>query len=209
MGTPVNIHRNGSSESHNRERVMKLATVTVRGISPYSQSKYHRTPKLEKESHADYENRTWRERMHYDSNGIIFIPGMQFKRALDGAAGFLGMKIPGRGSSMFKKHLIAGVMVLENMTLGIHKDEVQGETLLVSSNGRKGGGSSVEKTFGRIPEGWRGEITFHVFDDTVTKEVFEKHITEAGKFIGIGRFRPENGGYYGRFAVESITWEDC
>jgi hypothetical protein len=31
-------------------------------------------------------------------------------------------------------------------------------------------------------------------------------LEEAGKFIGLGRFRPQNGGFYGRFAVAKVVW---
>lgn len=187
---------------------MKVATVTLRSAGPYSQSKYYKVPKLEKETPGDYEIRTWRERMHYDDKGIVFIPGIQFKRALDGAAGFLDLKIPGKGNTKYKKHIVAGVMVFDNLSVGIHKDEIHGETLLVSAQGRKGGGGpSVEKTF-CIIESWSGKLPFYIFDDTVTKSVFEQHLVEAGKFNGLGRFRPQNGGFYGRFIVDKVEWSE-
>jgi hypothetical protein len=47
-----------------------------------------------------------------------------------------------------------------------------------------------------------------IFDDTITKEVFERHLTEAGRFVGIGRFRPENGGIYGRFTAGPFSWSE-
>ena len=40
--------------------------------------------------------------------------------------------------------------------------------------------------------------------ETITLSVFRKHLEEAGKFIGIGRFRPRNNGFYGRFEVKEI-----
>jgi hypothetical protein len=43
-------------------------------------------------------------------------------------------------------------------------------------------------------------------DETVTPPVFEEHLREAGSFVGVGRFRPRQGGYYGRFVVERVTW---
>jgi hypothetical protein len=47
-----------------------------------------------------------------------------------------------------------------------------------------------------------------LFDDKVPEDVFEIHLHDTGQYIGIGRFRPERGGYYGRFAVVSIKWEE-
>jgi hypothetical protein len=45
-----------------------------------------------------------------------------------------------------------------------------------------------------------------VLDETVTEEVFRNVLEQAGAFIGIGRFRPRNNGFYGRFKVEAIAW---
>ena len=53
------------------------------------------------------------------------------------------------------------------------------------------------------------EVSYYILDDTITEPVFEQVIHESGNFIGIGRFRPENGGYYGRYVVDSITWQEA
>lgn len=186
---------------------MRVAEVSFTGISPYSPRKHITAPKLEKESPDAYERRTWREGMHYDKDGMVFIPPMQLKLSVDNAANFLGAKIPGRGNSMYKKHFVAGVMVFDPIPLGIHKDDVPPNELFVPSDGRKGGSSRVTKLFPLIND-WGGTASFYIFDDTITKSVFEEHIREAGKFIGIGTFRPQNGGYYGRFRVDDVKWMD-
>jgi len=54
---------------------------------------------------------------------------------------------------------------------------------------------------------WNGDVEYYVLDETITPDVFEKHLQEAGNFIGIGRFRPENGGFYGRYKVNKISWK--
>ena len=51
---------------------------------------------------------------------------------------------------------------------------------------------------------WCAELRIEILDDIINDDVFERVITEAGKFVGLGVFRPESGGYYGRFSVESI-----
>lgn len=182
---------------------MKTIIATLESVSPYSQSKYHGTEKLSKESSSDYEKRTWRERLHVNANGNVFIPPMAFKNCLSEVAKFLGIQIPGKGKSTYTKHFEAGVLVTDALVLDVKKDDVPGEWLFVPADGVRGSGKRVEKCFPVI-NSWKGEVTFHILDDTITTEVFEQHLKEAGNFIGIGRFRPRNNGFYGRFAVKKI-----
>lgn len=186
---------------------MKTCTASLRSVSPYSQSKsYQRfVPLLDKEGKDDYEKRTWREKTHVDATGQIVIPGMAFKMALDDSAKRYSMTIPGKGKATYTKHFVAGVLVLDNVPLGIAKDDVEGEWVFVNSDGVRGSGKRVWRCFPVIRE-WAADVTFYVGDDTVTKEVFEHYLTEAGKFVGIGRFAPRNGGFYGRFEVGKVKW---
>lgn len=186
---------------------MKTAICSLTSQGPYSQSKFINTPKLPKESAIDYEARTWRERMHYDDDGQVFIPPMQFSNNIKEAAKYLSIAIPGEGKARYTKHFEAGVLVTDKMYIGQHKDDIKNESLLVPSDGKRGGGKRVIKTFPLILE-WKGDITYHIFDDKITEEVFSRILEEAGLLIGIGRFRPKNWGYYGRFIVDNIIWND-
>jgi hypothetical protein len=98
-------------------------------------------------------------------------------------------------------------MVLDGLPLPITKDKVPGEWLFVPADGRRGSGKRVSKCFPLV-QSWSGEVTFHVLDNMITQPVFETHLREAGNFIGIGRFRPRNNGYYGRFKVNSVKWAE-
>lgn len=184
---------------------MKTAIATLRGISPYSQSAFHDSPRLEKERPDDYEFRTWANRCHTTENDDIFIPPMCFKKALETSARFLGEQIKGRGKSTYTKHFKAGVLVTDALVLPNKKATVEGEVFFVPADGKAGGGSRVKRKFPVIRE-WAGDVTFYILDETITEDVFERHLKEAGSFIGIGRFRPEMGGFYGRFAVDSVSW---
>jgi len=184
---------------------MKTIVATLESVSPYSQGKYHGTEKLPKETSSDYEKRTWPERLHINKSGNVFIPPMAFKNCLSEVAKFLSIQIPGKGKSTYTKHFEAGVIVTEALELQIKKDDVPGEWLFVPSDGVRGSGKRVEKCFPVI-NNWGGDVTFHILDDTITLEVFEQHLREAGNFIGIGRFRPRNNGFYGRFAVTKIKF---
>lgn len=184
---------------------MKIATAKLIGTAPYSASKPIQVEKLPKESAKDFEERTWRERLHTDENGQVYIPPTAFKNALGEAAKYLSMQRPGKGKATYTKHFEAGVIVTEPGYLGVHKDEVPGEWIFVPSDGQRGGGKRVWKCFPRIDK-WETEVKFYILDETITEEVFAKHLTEMGQFIGLGRFRPRNNGYYGRFMVSSIRW---
>lgn len=186
---------------------MRIATAALRSVAPYSQSRFHDTPKLEKEAADDYEMRTWRERLSTTDDGRVFIPPMAFKKSLETAARFLSMQIKGRGKATYTKHFKAGVLVTDGLVLPIQAEEVPGEVFFVPADGKAGGGKRVKRKFPVIRE-WSGEVTYYILDDTITPDVFEAHLKEAGNFIGVGRFRPENGGFYGRYAVDAVSWSE-
>jgi hypothetical protein len=186
---------------------MKSAIVTIRGVSPYSQSKAHEEPKLPKELHDDYEKRTWRSRMHVTPSGYVLLPASALANAIKEAAKYLSIPVPGAGKATFTKHFDAGVMVLDGIVLAAKATEVPSDRLFVPSDGRPGGGKRVWKWFPRIDE-WGGTFTALVVDDIIVQDVFKTVMTATGQIIGLGRFRPRNRGFYGRFEVESIVWRN-
>ena len=191
---------------------MKVAVAHLEGITPYSQSRYYdphalaRPTGTKTESAKDVEARTWRERCHIGSDGFVFIPPMAFKNCLSEIAGYLGVQIPGKGKSTYTKHFEAGVMVIDGVPLPVKKDDVQGEWIFVPASGKRGDGRRVLKCF-PVFHSWSGAVTFHILDDVISPAVFEQHLKDAGNFIGIGRFRPRKNGYYGRFKVTRIDWQ--
>lgn len=193
---------------------MQNVTFTITGVSPYSQSKLISTPKLGKETAKDHEARCWRDRMHVDDKGYAYIPPMAVKNALAEMAKFLGMQIPGKGKATYTKHFEAGVMCFEPITLHdatgapIKVKEVKGEWLFVPASGRRGDGKRVEKCFPVVDAGWNGAVSLVILDEMITPEVLEIHLRSMGRFIGLGRFRPRNNGFYGRFEVSDITWSE-
>jgi hypothetical protein len=177
--------------------------------APYSQSRQHREPKKNQETDDVYEERTWREHCTVNDDGIICIPAMAFKKALDRAATVLGMKIPGRGKNTYAKHFMAGVLCENNVPIGIKQKDVRPEAINASSTGDPSGkGKRVLRIYPTIPK-WSAEAHFLVLDDIITQEIFRRHLVQAGQFVGVGRFRAERGGTYGRFMVDGdLKWEE-
>lgn len=186
----------------------KIVTVDLESLAPYSQSRMHDVPRLDKETYDAHEQRTWREKCTALEDGTLVIPAMAFKQALDSVAKRLGDKIPGKGKQTYTKHFMGGVSCLEDAVLdGWNKETVPSVTINANSNGVRGSGKRVKRTFPQIPK-WSATATFAITDDTVTPSVFERHLIEAGRFIGIGRFRPENGGLNGKFFPKKFSYQD-
>ena len=186
---------------------MKTATCKIHSLSPYSQSKFIQSERDDKESAGDFEKRCWRERCHRTASGQVFIPPMAFKNCIAEAARYLSVKIPGKRNNTYTKHFEAGVLVMDGPDLGVKVEDIEGEWLFVNADGKRGSGTRVMRCYPVIRE-WEAEVLFYIIDDTVTEEVFNYHLRNAGSFIGIGRFRPRNNGYYGRFEIDSITWDE-
>lgn len=186
---------------------MRTAVATLESISPYSQSRMHAQPKEDKEGADEYEKRTWIYHCHVNKDNRIFIPPMCFKRAIERAASMLGMKIKGKGQATYTKHFLAGILVTDGLVLPYSfPDQIEGETFFMNADGKRGSGKRVPRTYPVFRE-WKGDVTFYILDETITESIFEKHLQESGNFCGIGRFRPEVGGFYGRYKVNKVQWK--
>lgn len=185
---------------------MLKVDFTIVGISPYSQSKVIEEPKKTGETPDAYEERTWPLHMHTDAEGNCYIPGGSIKACLSECAKFLSESVPGKGKATYTKHFDAGVLVLDHLSLGIKAKDVKPVRLHLNADGKKGGGKRVWRKYPEIPE-WRASGSLYVIDPVLADkpEVVEKYLKHAGSFIGLGRFRPRNGGTNGRFKLESFS----
>jgi hypothetical protein len=185
---------------------MKTVIAHITGVSPYSQSGVIQSSKNTGEGHDDFEQRTWRERLHVDNDGVVFIPPMAIKNMLSDCARFLSESVPGKGKSTYTKNFDAGVMVVTPASIGVKAKDVIGERLFVPSDGKKGGGTRVWKTFPVIPK-WEADIEIILLDPLLIDKPLKvkEYLEHSGKFIGLGRFRPRNGGFYGRFEVTDFA----
>src|SRR5262249_52352527 len=139
------------------EQSMTAITATFRiiGISPYSQSRPHLEEKEPNEGHDDYRKRTWRAHLHVNKDGDVYIPPSSIKNCISEAAKFLSITVPGKGRSTYTKHIEAGTACVRPVALGIKADDVESETLFLPSDGKRGSGTRVWKTYPCIHE-WKG-----------------------------------------------------
>lgn len=190
--------------------------VILKGTGAYSQSKFFTSTKKDGESSNDFEARCWREKAHANADGFIVLPVFCLKNALDTAASYLSHPVPGGGGKRtFAKLFRSAVRVQTtspvimvngksaSSALGSRKQhvkDVKGEWINANSDGRRGSGKRVPRCFPMV-ENWSVEFEFTVMDARITEKIFLEHLAAAGVYIGIGRFRPENGGCHGCFEV--------
>jgi hypothetical protein len=187
---------------------MLRAIATIVGVSPLSFSAPIQSVRNTGEAHDAFEERTWRERLHVDNDGTVFIPPSAIKNCVSEVAKYLGEAVPGKRGSTYTKHFEAGVLVTQPVSLGIAADSVPGERLFVPADGKRGGTKRVWKTFPVIKQ-WSGQVEIFLLDPILIDkpEKVHEYLSHAGKFIGLGRFRPRNNGYYGRFDVKTFKTE--
>ena len=175
------------------------------GASPLGFSAPVASTKERGENHDAFEERTWRERMHMDDDGKVFLVPMSIKNCLVEVCKYLGETIPGKGKATWTKHYEGGLMIPKPLQLGVKAKDVPGLKLFVPSSGIRGGGSRVWKTF-PVLQKWSTDVEALLFDRLLidNTDKFQEFLEHAGQFIGLGFFRPRNNGYYGRFTVENF-----
>jgi hypothetical protein len=184
---------------------MYRVIVTIKGIAPLSCSKPHTTPKLDGESHDEYDKRTWREKANYD-DGIVFVPAMAFKMGMDKAASRLSIPDPDNKRASLTKYFVSDVICERNLSIGVHKDDMPSITISANVDGVRGSGKRVPRTFPQVQE-WGGETSFLVMNEKIKPEQFRQVLDVTAMSIGVGQFRAEKGGLNGRFEIVSMKIE--
>lgn len=185
---------------------MYRAHVMIKGIAPLSQSRMHGTPFVDGESHEDYDQRTWREKCNFDETGVVYVPAMALKQAMDAAAKRLSIPDPDNKRANFTKYFASDVICEQHLSIGIHKNDMAGITISANVDGVRGSGKRVPRRFPQTPE-WKGSTTFLVMEEKIKPDIFERVLACAGRSIGVGQFRPERGGLNGRFEVVNVKYE--
>ena len=180
---------------------MKLFVAELRSLTPYAQGKYHEEPKLAQELHDAYKQRTALEQLH-TAAGEVYIPPKAFHLCLSSTASYTGDQIPGKGKERYTKHYDRGVICSEPVMLGVKADTVRIERIFTELNPQRPG--SRGWVYFPVIDQWAGELQIMAVDDIFTPAVIERHLRIGGLITGIGVWRPERKGSWGKFQVVSL-----
>ena len=181
---------------------MKKYKVEITGITPLLQNKpaeYGFDEQwVEKKASTDWEKEAL-TKLYVNSDGIIYQPATHIDRALIEAG--KKIKVKGQGKATYSKLFGSMVSVEEfEMTHKIQDYEIYKSLVVIPST--KGRVMRYRPMF----KEWSFE--FHInSEDEISSDVIKEALEIAGKYVGIGDWRPEKKGKFGKFQV--TEFKEC
>lgn len=178
---------------------MKKVKVEITGITALLQNKPEEygfdNQWVEKTATTDYEKEALKK-LYINLKGIIYQPGCHIEAALIEAG--KKIKVKGQGKATYSKLFGSMVSVCqEDVPHLIPKYEIFKKLVVIPS------------TKGRVmryrPMFRKWKLQFYIeFEEEIPKEVIKEGLEIAGKFVGIGDWRPQKKGKFGKFQVTSF-----
>ncbi len=190
---------------------MKEFKVTIKGLSPYMQHRMDdlkleqweklRNPVMERPEVSQEDATRAEYHCYRNKDGKCYIPSDQIRGALINAGSYLKAKVGGRSKSM--KVIVAATFIPTPNEILLPDYDAIDKRSAVNRN-VKARVITVRPKW----TNWKITFTLQIHEDTITKETITQLLEYAGKYVGIGSFRPTNNGMFGRFEMiymEEIT----
>jgi len=174
----------------------KEVRVKIRGTCDYLQ---HRRP-LEEEDDSKRSgeidhSKDWETAVYLDPEIGCFIPSKQLRASIVRSA--VNFKISGKGGRKTFKDLINATIEVEpdKIPLGKEKpDYVHEEWVRIQRN-------QILRRRPAYKKGWEVEFTLLILDEQMPAERLKEILEYAGRFVGVGDWRP----HFGRYEI--ISWD--
>jgi hypothetical protein len=131
-------------------------------------------------------------------SNILWIPSLWFKGALTAVSS--DWKIPGSRKSV--KSIIGGVVLPVNEKC-FFKEKYTLSDIEVDSRPCVIQRARIMRHRARL-EAWSIDLALEIDDELLSEDAVHKMLVEAGRRVGVGDYRPQKGGPFGRFRV--ISW---
>jgi len=170
-------------------------------------------PKAEKKDQAktdpiQSERDNWREKLYFDSEMNVVIPGENIHEALKDAARYWKARVPGEGKCTYTD-IVSKAMIVESMYLFSQKRQIKkdDEDILPFGKMCNGNPSRGKKSGTKVYKirplisAWQGDVKVHVLDGRITMDVLSVLFTYAGVYIKLCSWREK----YGAFTLKGIS----
>lgn len=175
---------------------MKKVKVQIKGITPLLMNKPEAygfdEQWIEKKASTDWEKEALKK-LYVDSKEIIYQPATHLDRALIEAG--KKIRVKGQGKATYSK-LFGSMISVEEFEIVHKKQTYEIYKALVVIPSTKGRVMRYRPLF----KDWA--LEFHInFEEEIPAEVIKEALEIAGKYVGIGDWRPEKKGKFGKFQV--------
>ncbi len=182
----------------------KLVAVTLRGSTPLLFNK-----QLQKQLSKDMDPKKVAElKLHLDAKGKPCIPKLLLMRCFIGSGRYVQyhkMRNFTSGKEPNLSSIVTSCIDIHEETCAILPSTWEVDQQPFNAHN---GPSVTRPTEGSIrpcfPRGWKVSFTleYDTDDEHITEEKIRKLVDTAGKKIGLGSYRVENTGWYGKFLIE-------
>lgn len=185
---------------------MKIYKVEIKGTTPYMQHRMddkkledwekERGKIIERDNIAKED--LIRAEFHcYRNNGEYFLPAEHIRGALINAGAFVKAKVGNSRKSM--KNIVAAMFFVKPLEIKMPDFDEIDKRSAVNRN-IKGRVIVIRPKWNN----WRAKFNLMIDNDTITDGTIKSILEYAGKYVGIGSFRPTNNGMFGRFEIEEF-----
>jgi hypothetical protein len=179
---------------------MKNIEVEITGISPLLQ---HRFPVEESEQQTTAKNRKQKEEdveksLYKLADGTIYQPSVHFISSLKKAGA--KFQIPGQGKATYKNIIGSGAVLISPEAIPHKTQSFEIDIRPVVVPATKGRVVRKRPVF----KNWVLRFNVEFDEDEISAATIKELLEYAGRRVGIGDFRPEKGGSFGRFMVSEF-----
>ena len=186
---------------------MKTFEVRIEGVTPLLQHRFGEAAETASSSRKvmikAVDPREEAERTAYRSaDGTLYFPGAAIARLLREAGG--GHKA--RGSRKSLKYIVPSAVLVNDDEISLLDGTEPARGFEVDSRP-----VTIPATKGRVMRHrarlnrWAAEFSIEIDEDELPTDIVHQLLVEGGRKLGVGDFRPERGGPFGRFMV--TRWE--
>jgi len=174
---------------------MKEVEITIKGISPLLMHRFPMTgadePSKKRTGVPDWQAEA-EIALYKDEEGIIYEPASHLEASIQNAA--KSFKITGRRGATYGK--------LVGATVEVHPDAIPHKITkyVIDSRPVVIQRARIIRYRPRFDE-WELDFTLRLLDEQLKVDVVKEILDQAGLYVGIGDYRPQRGGKFGKFMV--------
>jgi hypothetical protein len=184
---------------------MKKFEVSIKGKTPYMQHRMddkkleewekQRGKIIERDDIAQED--LIKAEFHCYRNGKCYMPSEHIRQSLINAGAFMKSKVGNSRKSM--TNIVAAMFFIEPEEIELPDFDKIDKRSAVNYN-VKGRVIVIRPKW----TNWNVQFILLVDNDTITKETVAGLLGYAGNYVGIGSYRPQHKGMFGRFTVEKL-----